>query len=156
MENASEHLEAVKRAKDALEKLKTVGLARGGTGEDGSGSASGSLSVAEVEQLTAAARNAVAVVGRLERQSSGTTSTASDKNDTCKYASLRAELRRESVSAMNIAVDDERRQLFSVPSTSSSRVSSSASAPIDISNRARTKQAEDTAAKVTAGLRRAR
>lgn len=147
MSGGSERARAVHAARSALDALKR---ANDVDDED-------NMTVAEVEQLAAAARRAVAVVGRLERhQSSGTSGAASadggDEDDRPDqiYESLREELRRESMHAMSAAVERQRNQLFSSPEKDPDAQRA------DSVKASGAKDAEDTAAQVTAGLRRAR
>lgn len=150
----SERARAVQAARGALDELKR---ASGDAPDAG-------VPVEEVEQLAAAARRAVAVVGRLERhQSSGTSGAAEasgpDDSGSCDgpaaavYESLRDELRRESMRAMGAAVERQRRQLFSPPAP---RPSDRPATGAEGGGGGGAKGAEDTAAQVTAGLRRAR
>ena len=130
---------------------------------------SSECSVLEAERRAGAARHAVAVVGRLERhwncstssgggggggggaggrrgtdEADGKDSETTDAEESVSaYESLRDELRRESLRAVGAAVERERSALFA-PSSGGGAVD------------ATTRDAETTAAEVTAGLRRAR
>ena len=156
--DSEERCVAVRRAREALDELKQASLP------------SSECSVREAERRAAAARHAVAVVGRLERHRNCSTSGGGgsggrrgsdgerdkdgdhvdvrDEKAFDTHESLREELRSESVRAVGAAVERERSALFApAPGTDSGGGNA-----VDTA----TRDAESTAAEVTAGLRRAR